>query len=274
MSANPFYGYPSASFSANEFLGNARVFDDPAASVYDLGMADLNDGAGPYSIYQDMYVSHELNAATSGNNGPCSGTGYSLSNSVASPSSYDDQSSKQLLNKLDIDMLATDQYGSQILRSLSESHGTMRNEITERVPNYPQLMEDQHGSHLFQRHLEGSTKNELELIVNQIASLNPDKLLKLATDNQGSNSFQRLNRCLKKSHRVASMLISSLSTKFSELVIHRTGRHVIKQCLNLLGDEPNKGELVSRFIMYGSTVIFLNELLIRQLSGRITEIVR
>ncbi|KAK2967517.1 hypothetical protein RJ640_010158 [Escallonia rubra] len=238
MSADPFYAHPSASFSANEFLGNPRVFHDPAASVYDLGLEDLNDGLGPYSIDSNMYASHELNAARSGNNGPYLGTGYSLSNNVASPSSYDDQSSKQLLNKLDIDMLARDQYGSQILQSLSQSNGTMRTEIT--VPNFPQLKEDQHGHHLFQKHLEGSTENELELIVNQIASLNQDKLLSLAIDNQGSNSFQRLIRHLKKSPRVASVLTSSLSAKFFELVIHRTGRHVIKQCFNLLGDEPNK----------------------------------
>ncbi|KAK3000040.1 hypothetical protein RJ639_022637 [Escallonia herrerae] len=219
ISGDPFYGDPSASFSANEFLGNPRGFHDPAASVYDLGVEVLNYGVGPYGIDPNMYASHELNAARSGNDGPYLGTWYSSSNNVASPSSYDDQSSKQLLNKLYIDMLARDQYGSQILQSPSQSNGTMRTKITERVPKFPQPMEDQHGHHLFQKHLDGSTETELELILKFI-----------------SEAHQKP----KEIPQSASMLTSSLSTKFFELVIHRTGRHVIKQCFNLLGDEPNK----------------------------------
>ncbi|KAK2968428.1 hypothetical protein RJ640_004434 [Escallonia rubra] len=224
MSADSPNGYPSAGNSGNGFLG---------------GMRNSNNDLVRCNITQNMYARHGFSAATSGNNGSYSGTGYYLSNKVERPSSYGDQrSTRNLLDKLDIDMLATDQYASQNLQILCS--GRMRKEILERVHDFRQLMEDQYGHHLFQKLLDGSAENELELIVNQIASLNGENLLSLATNAHGSNSFQRLIKHLKRSPRVASVLTSSLATRFSELMVDRTGRHVIKQCLNFLGDQPNE----------------------------------
>ncbi|KAK3028422.1 hypothetical protein RJ639_039632 [Escallonia herrerae] len=223
MSTDSPHGYPSAGNSGNGFLG---------------GMRNSNDDLVRCNVTQNIYAHHGFSAATNGNNGSYSGTGYYLSNEVERSSSYGDRSIRNLLDKLDIDMLATDYYGSQNLQNLCS--GRMRKEILERVHDFRQLMEDQYGHHLFQKLLDGSTENELELIVNQIASLNGDKLLSLATNAHGSNSFQRLIKHLKRSPRVASVLTSSLATRFSELLVDRTGRHVIKQCLNFLGDQPNE----------------------------------
>ncbi|KAK3034995.1 hypothetical protein RJ639_033373 [Escallonia herrerae] len=223
MSTDSPYGYPSAVNSGNGFLG---------------GMRNSNNDLVRCNVTQNIHAHHGFSAATYGNNGSCSGTGYYLSNKVERSSFYGDQSIRNLLDKLDIDMLATDHCGSQNLQNLCS--GRMRKEILERVHDFRQLMEDQYGHHLFQKLLDGSTENELELIVNQIASLNGEKLLSLATNAHGSNSFQRLIKHLKRSPRMASVLTSSLATRFSELMVDRTGRHVIKQCLNFLGDQPNE----------------------------------
>ncbi|KAK2966350.1 hypothetical protein RJ640_002651 [Escallonia rubra] len=88
-------------------------------------------------------------------------------------------------------------------------------------------MEDQHGHHLFQRHLEGSTGNELELIVNQVASLNQDKLLSLAIDTQGNYVVQHVLKL--QNQELTDKICNKLRGHYTDLSSKKDGSHVVKK---------------------------------------------
>ncbi|KAK2972677.1 hypothetical protein RJ640_003518 [Escallonia rubra] len=126
-------------------------------------------------------------------------------------------------------------FGQCQRKSLLQCKGTI-NEITERVPNFPQLMEDQHGHHLFQRHLEGSTGNELELIVNQVLYDQAiRRCCKIATEKTGCLSLNDCTGCISTSQR--KDLLNDIVENADFLSEDPFGNYVVLHVLKLQNQE-------------------------------------
>ncbi|KAK3028731.1 hypothetical protein RJ639_037754 [Escallonia herrerae] len=174
------------------------------------------------STNQNMYANHELYAATSGRNGSYSGTGYCSSNNLASSTSYGDPILKQLLDKIDLLI----RYGSQESQSLLRCDATMRPDVVEGVPSFPQL----------------ASANELELMVSRIALLNGDELLSLATKSPG----HVIKHCLHLlGDQPNEVLYDQAITECWKLATDKIGCLSLKDCIDCV-TEPQRKDLLQK----------------------------
>ncbi|PIN01157.1 Translational repressor MPT5/PUF4 and related RNA-binding proteins (Puf superfamily) [Handroanthus impetiginosus] len=102
-----------------------------------------------------------------------------------------------------------------------------------------QLMTDKQISFIFDSLVEACEDDQLNSIVGDVLS-NSDFFINAACCIEGANSIAKLIGRLKNSHDHAFTMTRILSTRFLDLMTHRTARIVINQCLTFFGTQPNK----------------------------------
>ncbi|KAL2524117.1 putative pumilio8 [Abeliophyllum distichum] len=138
----------------------------------------------------------------------------------------------------------TTQLGSNSPREILEERNQVHESIFE-------LMTDEHGHCVFEKLVEESNGRQLHSIILN-ASSNSQLFIDATFCKHGANSIQRLIKKVKKTPE-AFMVTQILSTGFYELMTHHIARHVIQQCLNLLGNKPNE-------ILYDLAIHYFREL--------------
>ncbi|CAA3009497.1 pumilio homolog 12-like [Olea europaea subsp. europaea] len=112
-------------------------------------------------------------------------------------------------------------------------------------------MTDEHEHVVFGKLIEESNDRRLHSFIVK-ASLNSKLFINAGFCKHGANSIQRLIKKVKKTSE-AFMVTRILSTGFYELMTHHIARHVIQQCLNLIGNQPNE-------ILYELAIYYFQEL--------------
>ncbi|CAI9760237.1 unnamed protein product [Fraxinus pennsylvanica] len=149
----------------------------------------------------------------------------------------------------------TTQFASNRLQEILDERNQIQNQtqvIHDEVPeSIFKLMADEQGHRVFGKLVEESNDRRLHSIV-MAASLNSKLFIDVAFCKHGANSIQRLIKKVKKTSE-AFMVTRILSTGFYALMTHHIARHVIQQCLNLLGNQPNE-------ILYELAIYYFQEL--------------
>ncbi|GKV03908.1 hypothetical protein SLEP1_g16143 [Rubroshorea leprosula] len=153
---------------------------------------------------------------------------------------YDFEPKLQLVQDKSIIQLALTLDGSQRLQSLLLSNDVSWVDIVfEGVIGYIfRLMADQFGHQVFGNLIQFCDEYQQQIMVENLTAY-PDAFIEISLDRYGSPSVKRLIKLLQKSPLVTD-LVNTLCTGFYDLMIHRTGSHVILYCLDTLDPEDNK----------------------------------
>ncbi|GKV04031.1 hypothetical protein SLEP1_g16248 [Rubroshorea leprosula] len=154
--------------------------------------------------------------------------------------SSDFEPTLQLPQDKSIIELALTPDGSQLLQNLLLSNDvSCVNIIFEGViGSIFRLMADQFGHQVFGILIQLCDEYQQQIMVENLIAY-PDAFILISLDRYGSPSVKRLIKLLQKSPLVTN-LVNTLCTGFYELMIHRTGSHVILSCLDTLDVENNK----------------------------------
>ncbi|GLT97739.1 hypothetical protein SLE2022_152880 [Rubroshorea leprosula] len=132
-------------------------------------------------------------------------------------------------------------YGSQKLQQyLAYKDSAVINLVFEAViHSIFEIMADQFGHQVFGNLIPLCNQNQLNMIATMIV-MHQDTFIKVCLDNYGSPSVKRLIKLRVKSYYLDGAIVRALHQGFLQLMVHKTGCHVILQCMETLSIEDNE----------------------------------
>ncbi|GLU13024.1 hypothetical protein SLE2022_296730 [Rubroshorea leprosula] len=136
---------------------------------------------------------------------------------------------------------ALTQFGSQKLQQyLAYKDSAVINLVFEAVmDSIFQIMTDQFGHHVFGNLIPLCNQNQLNMIATMIV-MHHHTFIEVCLDRYGSPSVKRLIKLRAKSDYLDRAIVRALHLGFLHLMVHKTGCHVILQCMETLSIEDNE----------------------------------
>ncbi|XP_059650113.1 putative pumilio homolog 8, chloroplastic [Cornus florida] len=220
---NPTYGQDALLWNRNSAMNGNQYFNPESQNLCD----------------SDSNTHHQFGATTNYGTGYFGNGGYHGTNGCVGE--WSEPIPELFWPGYNIITLAKDKERSRDLQNLLKSESYYADLILMRVlDSMLELMIDKQGHHVFEKLVEAYTGryDQLQLIVDKII-LQPCSLTDAACNQYGSHSIQKLIKQLKKSP-LAFKMTKALSTGFYDLMIDKTGKHVILQCFTALDYKANQ----------------------------------
>ncbi|WCJ44483.1 pumilio 7 [Euphorbia peplus] len=137
-------------------------------------------------------------------------------------------------------MMAQDQNGCRWLQRIFDegSKDDLQIIFNEIIDHVGELMLKPFGNYLIQKFLDVcDEKQRLQIVL--MVTEEPAQLARICLNTYGTRAMQKLIETLKTRHQI-SFVIFALKPGFLELVKDQNGNHVIQRCLQCLSNEDNK----------------------------------
>ncbi|XP_078444132.1 putative pumilio homolog 8, chloroplastic [Wolffia australiana] len=139
-----------------------------------------------------------------------------------------------------INLVARDQQGCRFLQHKFDEGTRQEREMifNEIIDHVPELMVNPFGNYLVQKVLEVCTEDQrLEIVI--VLTKNPTELVRISLNMHGTRAVQKLIESLKVRRQIA-LVISALQPGFLSLIKDPNGNHVIQRCLQHFSPEDSK----------------------------------